>query len=95
MRRFSVPEVTEGSSAPPGIRKSSGKTGWSEGAGFAGSNERLLRADWEGSISLVTDTTGTTLVVANTYDGAEGFGERQQYGIPGSATPLCESCAKR
>jgi hypothetical protein len=46
---------------------------WYEGAGFASTTERLLRPDWEGSIVLVTDTTGSNVLATNSYD---------KYGIP-------------
>ena len=47
---------------------------WYEGAGFDGSNERILRPDWQGSIALIADTTGSNIFGVNTYD---------EYGIPG------------
>lgn len=49
---------------------------WYEGAAFADSNERLLRADHEGSIIVVADHTTSTIYGVNTYD---------EYGVPGSA----------
>lgn len=48
---------------------------WYEGATFSGSSERFMRPDWHGSISVVTDTSGATLIAANKYD---------EYGIPGA-----------
>lgn len=48
---------------------------WYEGPGFDGSSERFMRPDWEGSISIVSDSAGTTPLAVNTYD---------EYGIPGS-----------
>ncbi len=56
--------------------KSDDPVAWYEGSGFSGSNERFMRPDWQGSIALVTDNAGSTIVAANTYD---------EYGIPGSA----------
>ncbi len=56
--------------------KSDDPIAWYEGAGFTGANERFLRPDWEGSISLVTDSAGSQIIAANTYD---------EYGIPGVA----------
>ena len=55
--------------------KSDDPIAWYEGASLSSSSERLLRPDWEGSIELVTDTSGQTLFAADTYD---------EYGIPGS-----------
>lgn len=51
---------------------------WYTGAGapMTSAAERFLRSDWQGSISLVTDTSGTTQVARNTFD---------EYGIRGSA----------
>ena len=49
---------------------------WYEGASFTGAAERFMRPDWQGSIAVVTDTTGGTVIAANTYD---------EYGIPGAA----------
>jgi len=46
---------------------------WYEGSAFAGSNARLLRPDWQGSISLVTDNAGSTIIAVNSYD---------EYGVP-------------
>jgi RHS repeat-associated protein len=48
---------------------------WYEGAAFGGSNERILRSDWQGSIALVSDNAGSTVLGVNTYD---------EYGIPGT-----------
>ncbi len=48
---------------------------WYEGAALSGGNERILRPDWQGSITLVTDNAGLTIFAANTYD---------EYGIPGA-----------
>ncbi|HEX7821290.1 MAG TPA: RHS repeat-associated core domain-containing protein [Sphingobium sp.] len=48
---------------------------WYEGSAFGASNERQLRPDWQGSIALVTDSAGSLVHAANTYD---------DYGIPGS-----------
>ena len=55
--------------------KSDDPIAWYEGSGFGAANERFLRPDWQGSISLVTNTNGSTVFAANTYD---------EYGIPGS-----------
>ena len=55
--------------------KSDDPIAWYEGAGFTSAAERLLRPNWQGSIELVTDTTGSVPLAANTYD---------EYGIPGS-----------
>jgi RHS repeat-associated protein len=54
--------------------KSDDPIAWYEGAGFDGSSERFLRPDWQGSIALVTDNSGSTVYAANTFD---------EYGIPG------------
>ncbi|MET3473090.1 RHS repeat-associated protein [Novosphingobium sp. 1529] len=48
---------------------------WYEGADFTATSERMLRPDWQGSIVLTTDSTGTTPIAINTYD---------EYGIPGA-----------
>lgn len=48
---------------------------WYEGGGFSGANERILRSDWQGSIVLVTDSVGGTVLAVNRYD---------EYGIPQS-----------
>ena len=48
---------------------------WYEGSDFTAASERMLRPDWQGSIVLVTNNTGATMVAANTYD---------EYGIPGA-----------
>lgn len=48
---------------------------WYEGSAFTSTNERQLRPDWEGSIVLVTDQSGSTVIAANRYD---------EYGIPQS-----------
>jgi RHS repeat-associated protein len=49
---------------------------WYEGSAFSGSNERILRSDWQGSIALITDNAGSTVYGVNTYD---------EYGIPGGS----------
>lgn len=46
---------------------------WYEGASFASTSERVMRPDWQGSIVLVTDSTGNTVHAINRYD---------EYGIP-------------
>ena len=46
---------------------------WYEGAAYDGSNERRLRTDWQGSIALVTDSGGGSVLATNRYD---------EYGIP-------------
>ncbi|MGH6786632.1 MAG: hypothetical protein ACREBO_07355, partial [Novosphingobium sp.] len=46
---------------------------WYEGAGFTGAEERLLRADRQGSIVLAADSSGSTVHAINRYD---------EYGIP-------------
>ena len=56
--------------------KSDDPIAWYEGSAFGGTNERFMRPDWQGSIALVTDTTGSTVYGVNTYD---------EYGIPGSS----------
>jgi RHS repeat-associated protein len=48
---------------------------WYEGSGFAAANRRFLRADQQGSIVIVTDTSGNSLGV-NNYD---------EWGNPGPA----------
>ena len=48
---------------------------WYEGAAFDATSERRLRPDWLGSIVLVTDSTGSTVLAVNRYD---------EYGIPQS-----------
>ena len=50
---------------------------WYEGSAFAGPNERLLKANWQGSIVLVTDSTGGTVIGVNRYDA---------FGIPQGTT---------
>ncbi|WP_183129179.1 RHS repeat domain-containing protein [Sphingomonas sp. PP-F2F-G114-C0414] len=47
---------------------------WYEGSSFDGSNERILRQDWQGSVALIGDNTGSYVYGVNTYD---------EYGIPG------------
>jgi RHS repeat-associated protein len=49
---------------------------WYEGSAFASTNERFMRPDWQGSIAIVTDTSGSNVLAVNSYD---------EYGIPGSA----------
>ncbi|MBU0832067.1 MAG: hypothetical protein KKH33_06755 [Alphaproteobacteria bacterium] len=46
---------------------------WYEGVGFTGAAERHLRADWQGSITLITDSAGSNVIEVNRYD---------EYGIP-------------
>ena len=46
---------------------------WYEGAAFTAATERFMRPDWQGSISIVTDSTGTNVLAINRYD---------EYGIP-------------
>ncbi|MGB8326459.1 MAG: RHS repeat-associated core domain-containing protein [Steroidobacteraceae bacterium] len=41
---------------------------WYEGAAFGSSNERFMRPDWEGSISIVSDSVGSTALAVNRYD---------------------------
>jgi RHS repeat-associated protein len=41
---------------------------WYEGTAFAGSNERHLRTDWQGSVILVTDSAGGSVFNVNRYD---------------------------
>ena len=48
---------------------------WYEGTAFTSTNERQLRPDWQGSIVLVTDQSGSTVLGVNRYD---------EYGIPQS-----------
>ena len=48
---------------------------WYEGAAFTATAERRLRPDWLGSIVLVTDSSGATVLAVNRYD---------EYGIPQS-----------
>lgn len=48
---------------------------WYEGASFNAAAERHLRPDWQGSIVLVTDSSGATALAVNRYD---------EYGIPQS-----------
>lgn len=48
---------------------------WFEGPAFDAASQRQLRADWQGSIVLVTDATGNSVIAANRYD---------EYGIPQS-----------
>ena len=49
---------------------------WYEGAAFSAANERHMRPDWQGSVVLVTDGTGATVLGVNRYD---------EYGIPQSS----------
>lgn len=53
--------------------KSDDPVAWYEGNTFTGGNERVMRPDWQGSIVLVTDSTGNTIHAVNRYD---------EYGIP-------------
>lgn len=46
---------------------------WYEGATFDGASERMLRTDWQGSIALITDNSGSTVHGLDSYD---------EYGIP-------------
>lgn len=46
---------------------------WYEGSAYSAVNEQVMRSDWQGSIVLVTDGTGNTVVALNRYD---------EYGIP-------------
>ncbi|MDE2404897.1 MAG: RHS repeat-associated core domain-containing protein [Sphingomonadales bacterium] len=55
--------------------KSDDPIAWYEGATFGGTNERFLRPDWQGSIGLISDNSGSTIYAVNTFD---------EYGIPGS-----------
>lgn len=48
---------------------------WYEGSSFNAAAERHLRPDWQGSIVLVTDSSGATALAVNRYD---------EYGIPQS-----------
>ncbi|HQV02221.1 RHS repeat-associated core domain-containing protein [Novosphingobium sp.] len=48
---------------------------WYEGAAFDATAERRLRPDWLGSIVLVTDSAGSSVLAVNSYD---------EYGIPQS-----------
>lgn len=41
---------------------------WYEGTAFTAAAERLMRSNWQGSISLVTDSTGSNIIATNTYD---------------------------
>lgn len=56
--------------------KSDDPIAWYEGGGFDGASERMMRPDWQGSIALVTDNSGSNIFAVNTYD---------EYGIPGSS----------
>ncbi|WP_292994742.1 RHS repeat-associated core domain-containing protein, partial [Novosphingobium sp. UBA6272] len=49
---------------------------WYEGASLTETAERRLRPDWLGSIVLVTDSTGASVLAVNRYD---------EYGIPQSS----------
>lgn len=58
---------------------------WYEGAGFTGAAERMLRSDWQGSVVLVSDAGGASVIALNRYDGSEAErAQRGQYGIPQS-----------
>lgn len=46
---------------------------WYDGPGFSQANERHLRTDWQGSIVLITDATGSNVNAVNRYD---------EFGIP-------------
>lgn len=46
---------------------------WYEGSAFSDSAERLLRSDWQGSIVVVANRPGSTVLAVNRYD---------EYGIP-------------
>ena len=46
---------------------------WYEGAAFGAANERQMRPDWQGSIVIVANSTGSTVLGVNRYD---------EYGIP-------------
>jgi RHS repeat-associated protein len=52
---------------------------WYEGAGFAASNERVLRTDWQGSVVMVTDSAGSSAFGVNKYD-AWGIPSASNYG---------------
>lgn len=49
---------------------------WFEGSGFSSAQQRLLRADHQGSIGAVADATSASLLALNSYD---------EYGVQGSA----------
>lgn len=53
--------------------KSDDPIAWYEGNAYGAANERQLRSDWHGSIVLVTDSTGGSVLAVNSYD---------EYGIP-------------
>jgi RHS repeat-associated protein len=55
--------------------KSDDPIAWYEGAGFTAASQRRLRPDWQGSIVLVSDSTGANVLAVNRYD---------EYGIPQS-----------
>jgi RHS repeat-associated protein len=46
---------------------------WYEGTGFNSASERMLRPNWQGSIVIISDTTGSNVLGVNRYD---------EYGIP-------------
>ena len=46
---------------------------WYEGSAFTLANQRAMRSDWQGSIVLVTDSSGSAVLAVNRYD---------EYGIP-------------
>ncbi|MGF7152239.1 RHS repeat-associated protein [Sphingomonas zeicaulis] len=48
---------------------------WYEGSAYTAAAERILRSDWQGSVVLVTDSTGATVHGVNRYD---------EYGLPQS-----------
>ena len=48
---------------------------WYEGSAFSDAAERLLRSDWQGSIVVVANRPGSTVLAVNRYD---------EYGIPQS-----------
>lgn len=49
---------------------------WYEGSAFTLANQRVMRSDWQGSVVLVTDAGGNTVLTVNRYD---------EYGIPQSS----------
>lgn len=55
--------------------KSDDPIAWYEGSAFTSAFERFLRPNWQGSIEVVTDTTGNTVYATNSYD---------EYGVPGA-----------
>jgi len=58
---------------------------WFEGAGFTNTEQRLLRADHQGSIVAVTDATSASVLAVNTFDeyGQQGSSNQGRFSYTG------------